>query len=203
MAKKLLPTPTPILDSSTIVIPAGRVLLPAYSKNLSLIQEVLKANPLNTNELVVAQKIAVIDCTNSTNLSKQQNKVALSDLAKIIVTINNFDDKVKNGELDLVNEIADKTKKLGANLFSLASKYCHYHNNLIYGKDDFSIFDTILTDNLVRYDPRLTPKIVRSFKENFKYADYSKAIESILLAKNINVPFKRKLFDQFIWGRAI
>lgn len=112
-----------------------------YGKEGLIIHDVLNAFPLNNDLNTIAMKIAVIDVTNSTHLSQYKSKLSLYDLAKVILEIPNFDERVENGDPDLVNIIA---KNIGAvNMFSFASKYCTYHNVEIYGRDDYSIFDGI------------------------------------------------------------
>ena len=69
-----------------------------------------------------------------------------------IVNIPNFDERVKSGDLTLVNDLAKWTKEtLNKNLFSFISKYCLYHNVHCYDKDDYAIFDSVLCDNLYKY----------------------------------------------------
>ena len=63
------------------------------------------------------------------------------DLAKVILEIPNFDDRLAEGDPELVNIIA---RNIGAvNMFSFASKYCTYHNVEVCGRDDYFIFDGI------------------------------------------------------------
>ncbi|WP_207720114.1 hypothetical protein [Clostridium algidicarnis] len=96
-----------------------------YGKEGLIIHDVLNAFPLHNDLNTIAMKIAVIDVTNSTHLSQYKSKLSLYDLAKVILDIPNFDERLAKGDPDLVNIIA---RNIGAvNMFSFASKYCTYH----------------------------------------------------------------------------
>ena len=114
-----------------------------YGKEFEIIEEILKRYPQNDNKLIVALKIALIDITNSTNLSKHKSQFALNDLVEVICRTDNFDTRLEKGDLSLIKDIAICK---GINLFSFATKYCCYHNTIVYGKDDYSIYDSILRD---------------------------------------------------------
>ena len=117
-----------------------------YGKEGLIIHDVLNAFPLHNDLNTIAMKIAVIDVTNSTHLSQYKSRLSLYDLAKVILEIPNFDDRLSEGDPELVNIIA---RNIGAvNMFSFASKYCTYHNVEIYGRDDYSIFDGIVKNTL-------------------------------------------------------
>ena len=107
-----------------------------YGKEGLIIHDVLNAFPLHNDLNTIAMKIAVIDVTNSTHLSQYKSRLSLYDLAKVILEIPNFDDRLAEGDPELVNIIA---RNIGAvNMFSFASKYCTYHNVEVYGRDDYS-----------------------------------------------------------------
>lgn len=120
-----------------------------YGPETDLITRCLKRFPLNTDPHVVAMKVGLIDITNSTHLSQHKSKISMVELAEIIAAIPDVDDRIKNGDPEVVNIIARSNGKI--NLFSFASKYCCYHNSNLYGRDDFSILDTILKEYLPRY----------------------------------------------------
>ncbi len=175
-----------------------------------LTEEALKNCPLNTDRSIVAMKICLIDITNGTNLNRNLGKSGgLFKLAEKIVS-SNFDERVKNGDSSLVSELAKWTKKeIGKNLFSFITKYCLYHNNLYYKKDDYSIYDSVVRDNLHRYISKeeyfnLTGKILRknSFKKlvkEYNYEEYMKIIDYIITKNNITVENPHRKLDWFIW----
>ena len=116
-----------------------------YGSENILIKQILEKYPTNTSREIVAMKISLIDVTNSTNLSRYKSKISLSDLTTVICKIEDFDERVENGDPTLVKEIANQKE---INLFSFATKYCCYHNYIIYKRDDYSIYDGILKSNL-------------------------------------------------------
>ncbi|HBK5149572.1 TPA: hypothetical protein LLA68_002794, partial [Enterococcus faecium] len=106
-----------------------------YGKEGLIIHDVLNAFPLHNDLNTIAMKIAVIDVTNSTHLSQYKSRLSLYDLAKVILEIPNFDDRLAKGDPQLINIIA---RNIGAvNMFSFASKYCTYHNVEVCGRDDY------------------------------------------------------------------
>lgn len=131
---------------------------PKYGKEQRLIYDFFNRYKDNTDSLIVAAKISLIDLTNSTQLTNYKSKISLSDLTNIIVGIKDFDERVRKGDATLVSEIAKATAEFtdnevrkGVNLFSFASKYCHYHNYCIYRRDDYSIYDSVVSKHLHEY----------------------------------------------------
>ena len=120
-----------------------------YGKENRIIHDILNKYPENKDLNIIAMKISVIDLTNTTHLSQYKSKISLYDLANFILNIENFDERVENGDPELVNLIARNTGKV--NLFSFASKYCTYHNFEIYGNDHYSIYDGIVKNTLPFY----------------------------------------------------
>lgn len=168
-----------------------------YGKEGLIIHDVLNAFPLHNDLNTIAMKIAVIDVTNSTHLSQYKSRLSLYDLAKVILEIPNFDDRLAEGDPELVNIIA---RNIGAvNMFSFASKYCTYHNVEIYGRDDYSIFDGIVKNTLPYYTPGLTVNRIDTWRRNFDYETFNECVGNLLDENNIHIPFRRRKFDHFLW----
>ncbi|MGI6249357.1 MAG: hypothetical protein ACOYJX_08155 [Acutalibacteraceae bacterium] len=168
-----------------------------YGKEALIIREVLNAFPDNTDLNTVAMKIAVIDVTNSTHLAQYKSMVSLYDISKLIIDIKDFDARLQQGDPDLVNLIA---KNIGAiNLFSLASKYCTYHNVEIYGRDDYSIFDGIVKKALPHYVKGLSAYKVDTWRTSYNYAAFNECIGKLLDDYDVHIPFRRRKFDHFLW----
>ena len=167
-----------------------------YGREEILIDSALRQYPYNNDKALVAMKICLIDLTNGTNLMRNLGKNGgIYDLADKITKID-FDKRVANGDLSLVNELSKWTKeKFGKNLFSFISKYCLYHNVHCYDRDDFVIYDSVLADNLYKYITndeykKLTGDILyknslRKYKSSFRYEDYKKVIDFIIKKHNI------------------
>lgn len=173
---------------------------PDYGVDLKLTEAILKKYPQNTEKEIVALKIFLINTTNSTNLRSYKKQIHINDLAEIICNIKDFDERVANGEDSVVEELAKCNDKI--KLFSFASKYCCYHNNLVYGNDDYSIFDTILKKHLHLYIPKATPSLLETYRQTIDYKSYNSIITEFLkengLAQHKDI---KRMFDHFVWNQ--
>ena len=167
-----------------------------YGRESNIIHDVLTRFPKNDDIVIIAMKIAVIDTTNSTQLSRYKSKISLYELAKIILNIEHFDERVKNGDPELVNIISRSNGKI--NLFSFASKYCTYHNKEIYNRDDYSIFDSVVKKMLPKYSDISKSKIEK-WRRTHDYKAFNDSITQLLDTNNINVEFRKRKFDHFLW----
>lgn len=168
-----------------------------YGKEGLIIHDVLNAFPLHNDLNTIAMKIAVIDVTYSTHLSQYKSRLSLYDLAKVILEIPNFDDRLAKGDPELVNIIA---RNIGAvNMFSFASKYCTYHNVEVYGRDDYSIFDGIVKNTLPHYIQGLTTNKIDTWRRSFDYEAFNECVGKLLDENNIYIPFRRRKLDHFLW----
>lgn len=170
-----------------------------YGSNYQIIHDVLNRFPKNTEPEIVAAKIGLIDMTNSTHLGLHRNKVTLSELVKLICEIKDFDTRIRQGDPDLVNIVAKSNGK--RNLFSFATKYCTYHNVNVYKNDDYSIYDSVVAENLFRYVPGLSTAKVKSWKASFDYAAFLDCIGKLLDENEVFIEFRRRKFDHFLWYR--
>ncbi len=59
--------------------------------------------------------------TNSTHLSQNKSKISMVELANIIASFPNVEERIAISDSEAVNEIARSNGKI--NLFSFASKY--------------------------------------------------------------------------------
>ena len=175
-----------------------------------MIEDTLKKYPLNNDISIVAMKICLIDIINGTNLSKNLGKSGgLYKLSKKIVEIN-FDERVKNGDAKLISELAKWTKQeIGRNLFSFITKYCLYHNLYCYDRDDYIIFDSVISSNLHKYISsedyeKITGKELKNnsffkIKDNYNYDLYLKIIDFIISDNQITVKKSHRKIDWYIW----
>ena len=168
-----------------------------YGDEYKLIKSCFAQFPANDDLNVIAMKIALIDVTNSTNLSRHKKKISLYSLAKVIFEIKDFDKRVEQGDPELVNIIARNTGAI--NLFSFASKYCCYHNVNVYGRDDYSIFDSLVKEALPFYCQGLTKNKIESWRRGFNYRVFNDCIGQVLDNADITVEFRRRKFDHFLW----
>jgi len=181
-----------------------------YGREGILIDKALKRFPTNTDIAVISMKIALIDLTNGTNLTRNLGKNGgIYDLADMISKVN-FDERVATGDLSLVNELSKWTKeKFGKNLFSFITKYCLYHNVHCYDRDDFVIYDSVLAENLINYITNeefksltgnaLYKNSIKKYRNGFLYEEYKMIIDFIIRKNNITVEKANRKMDWFIW----
>lgn len=178
---------------------------PIYGREYTLISAILNAYPLNDNIEEVAKKIAVIDVTNTTNISRYKKKLSLYDVAEVIV-LQDIDSRLTIGDPEGVNDIAKECKKkFNINLFSFASKYCCYHNTFVYKRDDYSIFDSVVSKHLSDYSNK-TYQISKSqpeyWRTHIQYREFNEYIGALLDSESITSslePKRRRMFDHHIW----
>lgn len=174
-----------------------------YGKEQVLIDTFFKKYPKNTDKLIVSAKVSIIDTTNSTNLARYKSKISLCEVVDIITGINDFDARLKKGDVSLVEEIARTAKKkYGINLFSFASKYCCYHNVHVYGRDDFSIFDNVVKEHLKDYNTKnrsVSAYRVDRWREQMKYKEFNDYIGQLLDEYKITLSNRRRAFDYHLW----
>lgn len=169
----------------------------SYGEENNLITDCFKAFPQNADLNVVAMKIGLIDITNSTNISRHKSRISVVDLAKSIISIPDIDIRLKNGDPNLVNEIAKTNGSI--NLFSFASKYCCYHNRNLYDNDDYSIYDSVLRDYLPLYFDDINKSQIDKWVKSYDYKSYNDYITTKLDELRINTPFRKRKFDHFVW----
>ena len=180
-----------------------------YGKEQDIIERVIKLYPYNTDLVQIAMKVSVIDLTNSTQLSNYKSRISLYDICQVILDIERFDERLAVGDPELVIEIAKKCKNFdgvgkGVNLFSFASKYCCYHNIYQYGRDDYSIYDKVVSDVLYLYSTKKNPLKKNQpdkWRQSIQYKEYNEYIGSLLDEKGIpsSVAGRRRMFDHFLW----
>jgi hypothetical protein len=105
---------------------------------------------LNTDERVVAMKIGLIDTLYSTNLNKGQSTTSLQEIANTIASPKiKFDERILSGDISVVVDIL----KGARNNFSFVSKYCKIHEYYLSDTDRFTIYDSVVSENLFRSLP--------------------------------------------------
>ena len=168
-----------------------------YGPENELITRCLRKFPKNTDPDIVAMKVGLIDITNSTHLSQHKSKISMVELANIIAAIPYIDERIADGDPEVVNEIARSNGKI--NLFSFASKYCCYHNRNLYGRDDYTILDTVLKEYLPRYFDDITKGQIQKWQDSFNYKAYNDYITKKLDECGITVNHRKRKFDHFVW----
>jgi hypothetical protein len=156
---------------------------PIYGMENKLLKQILLKFPEHKLLEEVICKISVIDVTHSTHVGIHKKKFSLVDLANMILSINDIDRRIQSGDSTLVDEIATLN---GVNLLSFASKYCACHNQMVYGRDDYFKFDSIVS-KAIEYKGR-------------NYTEYSKKLNDIIASNNLVAVNKvREKIDLYFW----
>ena len=182
---------------------------PTYGVDDTLLNSVLNNYPNNTDSNIVAMKIALIDVTNSTHLSQHKSKVSISKLAKHIVGITEFDNRVAAGDESLVGDILKFSEDI--NLFSFASKYCHLHNRHIHNGDAYPKYDGIVAKSLPLYlegskykykdkTRKVAYNLIDTIRNNRDYPAFKEIIDLLIDNEGLTgIPGIRAKLDHFIW----
>ena len=89
-----------------------------------------KIGKLKQNDLIgIMNRIALIDMTNSTNLSKHKQKANIFNIAEAINNAN-IELEIQKGDPNVVTKIINSIN--GVKFFSFFSKYCYYVNKFVY-----------------------------------------------------------------------
>ena len=126
-----------------------------YRKQEELIEHLFNPeNPTpNDDPVLVLEKVCVLESFYSTNLVKN-GLDALVRMAEFICGFKSFDDRLKEGNVELIDEIVRRWKKQNEEnkyCLSFATKYCFHHN-----RQKFYIYDNKVM------------KMLRHFKNDFK-----------------------------------
>lgn len=153
------------------------------------INDILDKYPDNKNIQEVYIKVSIINDAYSTNIKDTYL------VAKTIADMD-IDKKLKAGELNLVNEIADEinSKTKCGRRYSFASKYCSFHKPEIY-----PIYDRDNEDLLYAYQKKcklLDFKFKRGKLKN--YLDYVNIINKYKEIFSLE-KFNYKQIDRFNW----
>lgn len=142
--------------------------------------------PKNTDIRDILLKCSTLNDFYSTNI------YSIFPIANHILQLN-IDDKLKAGNLSLVNtiaavEISGKKK----NFYSFASKYCSHHNS-----DTFAIYDYYVEKCLIHFEK--TDKFASFHKEDLKdYKIFSKILASFKCFYGLD-DYSLKEIDQYLW----
>ncbi len=180
-----------------------------YQRDNDVLEYLFGKIPLNNKAEEVYIKIVVIDFIYSTQLKLLIGSAGVYYLVDLILDLN-FDVRVQKGDPTLVNDIANNNG--GVNLFSFASKYCALHNWYVYGKDDYSIYDSVVARLFPEYtaishktNPQITQisaALVERWRQAKAYGSFNDAIGTFLDEIGIDAKTyqsRRRDFDRIIW----
>ncbi len=180
----------------------GTVSDDIYRVTEPMLWDLFKAFPENKEPYQIAAKILLLDKLYSTQLFRYKKLEFLPQLVENILAIPDFDARVKKGDPSVVCEIY---RGLDKKLFSFATKYCCLHNTVVYGRDDYSIYDSAVRKLLPKYAESVGIKLTgaqldRWYKED-NYEAFNHAVDDVLNAGEITLENRKRKFDLFLWSQ--
>ncbi|MBE6824690.1 MAG: hypothetical protein E7513_05025 [Ruminococcaceae bacterium] len=157
----------------------------------------------DTTTASIITKIILIDTVDSTNLKQQLGKDYYKIIAKRIIEYN-LEDIIKTGGKfgETFKKVASFNPKKGykkedMNLFVFFSKYITRVNQYCYGRDDYSILDKVVKDNLKHFnDSEINIPDIEELRINYDYDGYCDVFKAVL-DKFPNIT--RQMIDHFVW----
>ena len=173
-----------------------------YRMTEPMLWDLFKAFPENKESYQIAAKVLLLDKLYSTQLFRYKGMDFLVQIVENIRTIPDFDKRVASGDPTVVCEIYRGFNK---KLFSFATKYCCLHNTIVYGRDDYSIYDSAVRRFLPKCAKNVGVKLTgahldRWYQEN-DYAAFNCAVDEVLDAAEINIENRKRKFDLFLWSQ--
>ncbi len=156
----------------------------------------------------IITKIILIDTVDSTNLKRLLGKNYYIELAERIQK-SNIESLIKEGKPigEKFKEIASfpppanrKFKKDDFNFFIFLSKYITRTNQYSYGRNDYSIMDSVVREYLPLYASnqyKVSSNDLSQMRNNYLYDDYCQELGKIVNALGNDVD--RVMLDHFIW----
>ncbi|MBO5746133.1 MAG: hypothetical protein J6Q76_08495 [Clostridia bacterium] len=173
-----------------------------YSQTEPMLSCLLKKFPENKEPYQIAAKILLLDKLYSTQLFRYKKMEFLLDLVENIRTIPNFDKRIESGDHSVVCNIYRGFDK---KLFSFATKYCCLHNTVVYGRDDYSIYDSVVRKHLPKYAKsvgvNLTGAQLDRWYQEDNYEAFNNAVDDVLNAAEITTEKRKRRFDLFLWSQ--
>lgn len=173
-----------------------------YRETEPILWNMLNRFPGNKDEYQILAKVLLVDLLYSTQIFRFNGMEMLPKLVENIRDIPDFDKRIEEGDPSVVCEIYRGFDK---KLFSFASKYCCLHNTVIYGKDDYSIYDSAVRKLLPKYAKKLGVKLTgvqldKWYKED-NYEAFNNAVDEVLDAAEITIENRKRKFDLFLWSQ--
>lgn len=164
------------------------------------IRNLIKLYPRNTDKSEVLTKVILINQLYSTGLNDtvSTKTISVGDMAKHIVGCKEFDAKIKYGALSAftwIGKIEEKEKSYNKT-YSFASKYCNWHNTVVYDGDDYPIMDSYTKDFIYYWCQCCGEKVTRDDVSD--YETFCKLMKKFKESKDgANLEFK--VIDSFLW----
>ena len=160
-----------------------------YLAQESALNTLFNAYPQNINIDEIIIKVATLNSLYSTNI------FSVFAVAEHISRIKNIDERLKNGDEKLVNEIAKSglKNKNGKEIifYSFATKFCSHHND-----KDFAIYDSFVARVLTHFKQDFSKY---SFNQN-DLRDYAKFMQILKEFREFyKLDCDLKSLDLYLW----
>lgn len=96
------------------------------------VHSVFAQYPHNTQITEALQKAEILDRVYSTQILRFNKKKGLQIVAQHICSLQEIDKRISDGNIFVIDEIADTKEELGKNIFSFATKYSYFCNPIAY-----------------------------------------------------------------------
>lgn len=176
---------------------------PRIKQDSVLCKELILARPKNGGADIadIAIKVAAVDITNETHLSSARETFFLQGLAAIIRDTEDIDGRIERGDGTLVADLSRKIKEeFGYNAFPFVSKYCSCHNRFVYGRSDFSVFDSRVQAWLLEYY-KGTPvrREINKFRNTCDYVAFNDRMWQVIVDNALtDVESVRTKLDEYV-----
>ncbi len=156
---------------------------------IALIKLFTSTYPLNISIDEIVIKVSALDNLYSTQLRMSGGCIQMSHHIKAL----NIDHRLQNGDLSLVDDIANITLPDGksSRLYSFASKYCSFHRPEV-----FSIYDSYV-DGVLKYFNKIDGFYGKGMN-NKDYLKYIEAINSFITFYGLE-EHSLKEVDKYLW----
>jgi len=140
----------------------------------------------------VYKKVVLLNSLYSTNI------YATFDVALKIYKITNFEDRIKSGDISLVDEIRKNViSGQEKDFYSFATKYCHNHN-----PNTYPIYDSFVEDMLIYYLDEEEPN-KRYYRTKMKDYQYFKdSLDYLAKLWSLTEDYKYERLDKFLWKKG-
>lgn len=163
----------------------------AWRKANDDLEAFFKNRPQNTDLQQITEKVRYLDVCYNAGASR--NVQPLTRVAEKIAAVQDFDERVRRGDITLVDELADAFER---RIISFASKYCALHSEFIYhNEDSFVICDSIVVRLLKGC--KMRDKFTKKGISTANYAKFKQVLEEFRRFYGLECSLRK--IDWYLW----
>ena len=132
---------------------------------------------------------------NLHNIFKVENTAGLSN---IIGKMVDFDDVVHRGVLPNLDILPSGTIPPNPSELLCSNRFINLFNRLS-NEYDYVIFDRVVKDALPKFVSGLHKITIEQWRSTCNYTAYKECIDELLDANGIDIPFRRRKLDHYLW----